>query len=55
VRWREGLLTSINYLYRLATAESSVHCQWDTIILCDDSTFTSANDKLSVSVDLHKQ
>jgi len=37
-------LTDEHQLYRLEFAELSVNGQWDTVIFCDVSTFSSANE-----------
>lgn len=44
------LLTDEHQLYRLEFAEVSVDCQWDRVIFCDVSTFSSANEGASFSL-----
>jgi hypothetical protein len=39
----EAVLTDGDQLYCLAFAENSVDRQWDTVILFDESAFSSAN------------
>jgi len=42
----QELLTDKHKLYHLAFTESNVDRIWDRVIFCDESTFSSANDRL---------